>query len=60
MEKVVSAIRPGARPIPLADVRDVPLDQLPGDADCGDLVSRVLGRQGFASRVDFAMFNSAI
>jgi FXSXX-COOH protein len=56
----VSAIRPGARPIPLADVRDVPLDQLPGDADCGDLVSRVLGRQGFASRVDVAMFNSAI
>jgi hypothetical protein len=61
VENVASAIGPGgARPVAIADVRDVPLHWLPGDVDCDDLVSRVLGRQRIAVRVDVAMFNSAI
>jgi hypothetical protein len=49
VKNIAPAIRPGgARSICIADVRDVPLDQLPRDADCGDLVSRVMGSRAFA------------
>jgi FXSXX-COOH protein len=49
-----------AQPVPIADLRDVPLDRLPADADCGHIVRRIMRGQENPSRVDVAMFNSAI
>ena len=48
------------QPVRVADLRQVPLAELPGDADCEDLVSRVIGRERYIWRVDVAAFNSAI
>lgn len=61
MENLASAVRLGdAQPVHIADLRAVPLDQLPGDADCDGLVTRVVGRQRYSARIDVAGFNSAI
>lgn len=61
MESVVSPIRPGrTEPVPIADVRDVPLGDLAQDADIRHMVSRVMGNLEDPSRVRVAMFNSAI
>ena len=48
------------QPVRIADVRQVPLDQLPDDAECGDMVMRVMGRQQYTWRVDVASFDSTI
>jgi FXSXX-COOH protein len=59
--EVPSAIRLArVESVPIADVRDVPLSQLAGDADCTQMVRRVLRTQENPSRVEVAMFNSAI
>jgi hypothetical protein len=50
----------GVQPTGIADVRHVPLDQLPAEADCGHMVRMIMRRQAGQSRVDVAMFNSAI
>jgi FXSXX-COOH protein len=61
VEKVASAIRLGSvEAIPVADVCDVPLSQLAGDADCVQMVRRVMRTQENPARVDVAAFNSAI
>jgi hypothetical protein len=46
--------------VSLPDVRAVPLGQLGSDPCCDDLVQMVMNRQERPSRVDVAMFNSAI
>jgi len=50
----------GAQPVHIADLRDVPLDQLPADADCEHIVRRIMRGQANPSRVDVAAFNSSI
>lgn len=61
MENTTPAMRlGGVQPIPIADVRDIPLDQLAADADCGHLVRRVMRTHGSPSRIDVAAFQSAI
>ena len=47
-------------PVPVADVRGVPLDQLASDDRAADLVRRVMSRHGSPSPVEVAMFDSAI
>jgi hypothetical protein len=47
------------RPVRVADVREVALDRLPGDGECDDLVTRVIGRQQYSWRVDVAGFDSS-
>lgn len=49
-----------AQPVPIADLRDVPLDQLPADPDCGRIVRMIMRGQENPSRAGVAMFNSAI
>jgi FXSXX-COOH protein len=61
VERVVSPVRPGgAGPVPIADVRDVPLGVLAQDADVRRIVGRVMESLEDPSRVRVAMFNSAI
>jgi hypothetical protein len=49
-----------AQPVPIADLRDVPLGLLADDADCSRLVRKIMKGQGSPSRVDVAGFSSAI
>jgi hypothetical protein len=44
----------------IADLRHVPLDRLPAEPECSDIVNRILGKQRFTPRVDVATFDSAI
>ena len=61
MEHLVSPVRPGgAEPVPIADVRDVPLGDLAQDADVRRMISRIIESQEDPSRVRVAMFQSAI
>lgn len=61
MEKKASPVQVSeVRPTPIADVRDIPLDQLPGNADVRLMVNRVMGILEEPSRIQVAMFNSAI
>jgi FXSXX-COOH protein len=61
VDKLASAAGLGeVQSVPIADLRDVPLGQLAGDADCGRLVRQILSGQGSPSRVDVAGFSSAI
>jgi len=46
--------------LPIADLRDIPLDQLPADTDRDDVVSRAMRGHGSPSRIDVAAFSSAI
>lgn len=46
--------------VSIADVREVPLKQLSGDADARRLVERVMASTGEPSLVVVASFNSAI
>lgn len=50
----------GPYAIPIADVREVPLEQLCGDADALRMVSRVMESMEGSTRVRVAMFQSAI
>jgi hypothetical protein len=50
----------GTRPVRIADVRDVALGRLPGDGECDDMVTRVIGRQQDKWRVHVAAFQSSI
>jgi hypothetical protein len=49
-----------AIPRPVADLRPVPLDELPGDRDALDLVDEVLATALERSGIGVAKFNSAI
>jgi FXSXX-COOH protein len=61
VEILTAAIRQGAtRPVSIPDVRHVPLEQLATDAECDQVIRRIMTRQGSTSRTDVAMFNSAI
>jgi len=61
VENVTPPVPPSAvQPATIADVRDVPLEELPGDTDVRQMVSRVIGIMGDSSRIRVAMFNSAI
>ncbi len=44
----------------IADVRAIPFNLLQHDPDCDSLVSRIMDQRRGSSRVDVAMFNSAI
>jgi FXSXX-COOH protein len=61
MENLTPVTRPDEpSPVPMADVRDVPLDKLASDDRSTELVRRVMNRYGSPSRVEVAMFDSAI
>lgn len=47
-------------PVPVADVRDIPLEQLQSVANHEDLLHTAMTRHANPARVDVAMFSSAI
>lgn len=49
----------GTQPVRIADVCDVALGRLPGDSECDDMVTRVIGRQQYTWCVDVAGFDSS-
>ena len=59
-ENLPAAGQDDMQPAQIADLRHVPMDRLTAEPECSDIVSRVLGRQGFSRRVDVAAFDSAI
>jgi hypothetical protein len=50
----------GIRPVPIADVRSIPLAELSCDPGAHRNASRVMEPLGEPSRIQVAMFNSAI
>ena len=52
--------RDGVRAVPIADLRDVPLEQLAADADVRGMVSGMLGDAADEPRMRGTMFSSAI
>lgn len=63
-ERVVNENAPATRQDEIqpqiVDLGHVPLDQLPAESECSDIVSRILGKRGFTPRIDVAAFDSAI
>jgi FXSXX-COOH protein len=60
MSHVTVAQAVGGNAKDIADLRDVPLDQLPFDSGSTELVGHVMSARDGESRVPVAMFNSAI
>jgi hypothetical protein len=61
VENVTTAVpHDGIKPVPIVDVRDIPLGLLPADADARRMVTKLVEKVEGQSRVRVAMFNSAI
>ncbi|HTZ29728.1 MAG TPA: hypothetical protein VMC83_37380 [Streptosporangiaceae bacterium] len=60
MEDVTPASQSGIQPVPIADVRFIPLADLPNNPGACGNASRVLKPLDEPSRIQVAMFNSAI
>lgn len=61
MEDVATpASQSGIQPVPIADVRSIPLADLPGDPGAHRNARRVMKPLDEPSRIQVAMFNSAI
>lgn len=46
--------------LPIADLREVPLANLPSTPECDELVARIIDKHRNSARVDVMMFQSAI